>query len=80
MGRIRNELALKNISLAIRKVRKEKGITQEDFLFDVGIHVGRIEMGKNDLSFSTLIAVCEKLSVSPVYLITEFEKIGINYQ
>lgn len=75
MARIRNKEALKSIALAIKKIRKEKGITQEDFLFDAGIHMGRIEMGNNDMSCSTLIAVCDKLRISPVYLFAEYEKI-----
>lgn len=65
MARIRNTIAVKKIAEIIKQIRQEKGITQEDFLFDLGIHIGRIEMGRNDISCSTLMAICDKLSISP---------------
>ena len=74
MARIRNKPALKNIAKTIKQIRREKGLTQEDFLFDCNIHIGRLEMGIYDFSFSTLMAVCDKLGILPSELLKEFEK------
>ena len=73
MGRIRNKVVVKQVSRNIKQIRQEKGITQEDFLFDLGIHIGRIEMGNNDISCSTLMAICDKLSISPVEFFQRME-------
>ena len=65
------------MSLVIKQIREEKGITQEDFLFDCGIHIGRIEMGNTDMSCSTLIAVCDKLCISPADFFHELAKMTV---
>lgn len=45
---------LKKIALRIKKLREKTALTQEQFLNDTGIHIGRIETAKRDLSVSTL--------------------------
>ncbi len=65
MGKLRYNCAVENIAGLIKKLRIEKGITQEVFLFDTGINIYRIERGKTDMTCSTLIAVCVKLEISP---------------
>ena len=75
MARIKNIVAIQNIALIVKQVRKEKGMTQEALLFDHGIHFGRIEMGKSDMTCSTLIAVCSKLGITPVEFFKKVEKV-----
>lgn len=58
-------------------MRKQRGITQEDFLYDAGINIARIEAGRRDLHCTTLIAICRQLCVSPSDFFKEFEKIHI---
>jgi transcriptional regulator with XRE-family HTH domain len=80
MARIRNKEALKSIAFVIKQIRREKGITQEDFLYEIGIHLGRIEMGTNDMSCSTLIAVCGKLGISVTDFFKKVENaMSVNY-
>lgn len=41
----------------VKELRTEKGLTQEEAYNDSGIHFGRIEQGKRDPSYTTLIKV-----------------------
>lgn len=77
MEEIQKKIIIRDLSLTIRQMRKEKRMTQEDFLFDIGINMGRIEMGKRDIQCTTLLAICEKLCISPVDFFKEFERIKI---
>ncbi len=56
---------LKRVGLRIKELRKERGITQEAFYNDTGVHIGRIETGKRDFSMSTLNQICKYLNVEP---------------
>lgn len=49
----------------IKALRSKKGVTQEDALNDTGIHFGRIEQGKRDISFTTLIKICQYFEITP---------------
>ena len=61
---IKNTTLLKKVSERIKALRKEKGITQEDFFNDTGIHLARIETAKGNISISTLEAICNYFNVS----------------
>lgn len=63
MGQLKDEELLKKIAAEIKKLREEKGISQEAFYFDTNIHIARIETGKNNLSISTLAAICNYFSL-----------------
>ncbi|EZH72427.1 MULTISPECIES: helix-turn-helix domain-containing protein [Aquimarina] len=49
----------------VKELRSRKDVTQEDALNDTGIHFGRIEQGKRDISFSTLFKICQYFEISP---------------
>lgn len=55
---------LKKIALQIKQLRDTHGVTQEAFLNDTGIHIGRIEMAERDFSINTLKKICEYFDVS----------------
>jgi transcriptional regulator with XRE-family HTH domain len=57
-------LLLKKIALRCKKLREERSLTQEDVINDTGIHIGRIETGKRDVSISTLKKLCKYFDVS----------------
>jgi transcriptional regulator with XRE-family HTH domain len=59
----RNLKLLKNVSLRIKELREEHNVTQEAFYHDTGINISRIEMGKNDLSLSTLKRICDYFGI-----------------
>lgn len=58
------KLVLKDLSNRIKKLRKEKGLSQEDAYNDTGIHFARIEQGKRDVSYTTIYRICLYFDVS----------------
>jgi transcriptional regulator with XRE-family HTH domain len=63
MGRKINKKLLVSIAGRIKELRLEKGITQEVFYNDTGIHIGRIETAERDFSMSTFEGICEYLDI-----------------
>lgn len=61
---LNNQLLLARIVFCIKEIRKAKKITLEVFYFDTGIHLARIEQGKQNISISTLNKICEYLEIS----------------
>lgn len=51
---LKNQELLDKIVLLLKKLRDEKGLTQEDVYNDTGIHIARIETSKTNISISTL--------------------------
>jgi transcriptional regulator with XRE-family HTH domain len=64
MAQVKNQALLKKIASRIKSLREKKAITQEQFYYDTGIHLGRIETGTMNITISTLNAVCEYFDVS----------------
>ena len=70
MKQIKNTELLSSIREAFKKLRADKGVTQETVSNDiqnlkgVTISIGRIETGDNDLSVSTISILCEYYGVS----------------
>lgn len=63
MGQFRNEKLLKSIGLSFKKIREEQGLTQEQVFNDTGIHVGRVETWKTNLSISTIDQLCKYYNI-----------------
>lgn len=59
-----NDVLIKRIVFCIKEIRKNKNVTLEVFYFDTGIHLARIEQGKQDITISTLSKICDYLSIS----------------
>ncbi len=64
----RNTELLIKIANGIKKLREEKKISQETFFIDTDIHIARIELGKVNITVSTLKDICDYFSIS----LTEF--------
>jgi len=60
----KKEILLLTLSKKIKKLRKVKGVTQEDALNDTGIQFSRIEQAKRDIQLSTLYKICEYFEIS----------------
>lgn len=60
----KNEILLKKISLRIKELRETKGISQENFFNNTGIHIARIELAKLNISITTLSRICEYFELS----------------
>lgn len=64
MASIKDEILLRKIALSIKKIRSNSDITLDDFYVDTGIHLGRIEQGKTNITVSTLKNICDYFEVS----------------
>lgn len=58
MAQLRNQALINNIAKRIKILRESTEVTQEQFFFDTGIHLGRIETGNSNITVSTLEAIC----------------------
>lgn len=54
---------LLHLAKVIKELRKTKGVTQEQMYNDTGIHVARIEQGKRDISYTTLLKIAEYFEI-----------------
>ena len=54
---------LLQLAKKLKELRKEKYVTQEQMYNDTGIHVARIEQGKRDISFTTLLKLANYFEV-----------------
>ena len=56
------------IGKVIRKIREEKGVTQEKLAFEAGLnraYIGYIERGERNPSTETLVKIAKALKISP---------------
>lgn len=70
---LQNSELTKRIVACIKQIRKTKNTTLEVFYFDTGIHLARIEQGKQNISVATLAKICEyfEISLSEFFLMVE---------
>jgi transcriptional regulator with XRE-family HTH domain len=64
--------------LAIRELRKQRGLTQEDLAHASGLdrsYMGGIERGEHNLSLTNILRVGEALDLSPSELFLRFETV-----
>lgn len=59
-----NQELLDKIAKRIKQLREEKGISQDTFYIDTDIHIARIEIGKVNITVSTLQAICDYFEIS----------------
>lgn len=55
---------LENIAKRIKQLREDKGISQETFYIDTDIHIARIELGKVNITVSTLQDICNYFGIT----------------
>jgi hypothetical protein len=61
-----NKILVSKIASRIKQLREDKGISQEMFYIDTDIHIGRIELGKSNITVSTLSEICDYFGISLV--------------
>ena len=69
-----NEVDYKGLGMRVRRLRVSLGITQDALARDVGIcpsYLGHMERGSRKLSMDVFVALCNRLSVSPEYLLAD---------
>ena len=59
-----NEEILLDLANKLKGLRKIKDVTQEQVYNDTGIHIARIEQGKRDISYTTLVKLVDYFEVS----------------
>ena len=64
---------IEKIVVCLKQIRCSKNITLEVFYFDTGIHLARIEQGKQNITISTLSQICDyfELSLSEFFQLVE---------
>jgi len=55
---------LEKVSIKIKKLRQEKGLSQRDLQNDTGLNIGRIESTPQDLPLSTLEALSKYFGIT----------------
>ena len=67
----RNDKGIKAFGLHLKKIRREKKVTQEKLAYDTGLElsqIGRIERGVINTSISNVFEIAEALGIEPVEL------------
>ena len=59
-----NRLLLEKKVVCIKQLCKSKDVTLEVFYIDTGIHLARIEQGKQNITVSALAEICSYFSIS----------------
>ncbi|MBP3482704.1 MAG: helix-turn-helix transcriptional regulator [Alistipes sp.] len=70
-----NKILLQAVAKELRRLRKERDLSQIDVYIDTDIHIGRIEQGKTNISVTTLFDLCDYYGLS---LETFFHNIDFN--
>ncbi len=64
MVNVSKEAALLEFAKRVKELRIQRGVSQQDAYNDTGMHFARIEQGKRDVSYTTLIRICEYFEIS----------------
>lgn len=65
MGKKKKDTELARIiAERLKEVRKERGITQENVIFDLNMNIGRIEIAENCISLPILKRLCDYYGIS----------------
>lgn len=65
------------LGLAIRQLRRGRGVSQEVFAASSGLHrtyIGGIERGERNVSFANLLRISDALDVRPSELMSRYEQ------
>lgn len=61
---LKNMELISAVAMRLKSLRENKKLTQEIVYNDTSIHIARIETGKNNISVSTLHALCKYYSIT----------------
>ena len=75
MTQNKDEILLRKIASALKKLRLAKSLTQADVYTEIGIHIGRIESLKANLTIDTLSKICTYFDISLSVFFKQVEKI-----
>lgn len=72
-GKRTNALLLKSVAERLKRLRQERGLTQEKVTDHTGVNIGLIELGRTNISISTLVLLCNYYEVSLQDFVTGVE-------
>ena len=75
MTQNKDEILLRNTASVLKKLRIAKSFTQADVYTETGIHIGRIESLKANLTIDTLSKICTYFDISLSDFFKQVEKI-----
>ena len=75
MTQIKDIVLLKKIATVLKEIRLANKLTQNDVYYDLGIHIGRIESYKVNLSIVTLSNICNYFEITLTEFFKRVEKI-----
>lgn len=64
MAQFRDQELLNKIARRLKHLREDKGLSQEQVYNETDIHIARIELGKINITVSTLSKLCIHYEVS----------------
>jgi transcriptional regulator with XRE-family HTH domain len=64
MPQYRDKKLLQRIAIALKQLREARGLTQVEVFDDTGIHIGRLETAKVNITLSTLALLGEYYKIS----------------
>ncbi|MEX0315893.1 MAG: helix-turn-helix domain-containing protein [Allomuricauda sp.] len=64
MEKLSKDQELLKLARRVAQLRDLKGVSQQNAFNDTGIHFGRIEQGKRDISYFTLMKLCQYFEIS----------------
>lgn len=67
----------KKFGKILKELRTERGLSQEDFALNVGLHrtyISQLERGLKSPSLRTIKKICNELNVSIAYFVDLIEK------
>ncbi|MCC8087782.1 MAG: helix-turn-helix domain-containing protein [Rikenellaceae bacterium] len=62
--RRRNEELVKAVGKRLRELRLTKGLSQDEVYIDTDIHIARMEMGRYNITISTLSDLCDYYGIN----------------
>lgn len=60
----KNEILMKDIARRLKELREAKGVSQQFVYIDTDLNIGKIEVGKTNLSMNTLAILCSYYGVT----------------
>lgn len=77
MDDMRTAEYFRQIILALKYLRIRSNVTQEEFYEQTGIHIGRVEAGKSNLTLLTVMRICRYYKITPKELFDLAENISL---
>ena len=60
----RNDVLIEEIARRLKDLRFGRGLSQETVYFNTGIHIGKIETEKYNITVSTLSKLCDSYQIT----------------